>query len=158
MLALIVAMDRNRAIGKNNALPWHLPADLAHFKRLTTGHTIIMGRKTFESIGRPLPRRRNWVLTRDPHWQATGVEVFHDVGALLNTIQQAPEQQFWGIGGAECYQLLLPYASRLEVTAIDTVVVDADTFFPGIPSAFKLTKSVGEADADLVFEFQTYLA
>jgi dihydrofolate reductase len=101
MLTAIVAMDPNRLIGKNGKLPWHLPADLAFFKKTTSGHPVLMGRKTFESIGRPLPKRRNIVLTRDENWQHPGVEVIH----CWNEITKSDEEIFL-IGGAEIYAAL----------------------------------------------------
>lgn len=124
-IALIAAMDLNRGIGRGNALPWHLPDDLKRFKALTTGKTVVMGRKTFESIGRPLPKRRNAVLTRDPQWRAEGVEVAHTLEDALNL-----EGDLMVIGGGEVYSLFLPYATHLNLTFVDTVVSEPDAFFP----------------------------
>ena len=128
-LTLIVAMDRNRGIGIANQLPWKLPEDLAHFKRTTMGHAIIMGRKTFESIGRPLPGRRSIVVTRNPAWQATGV-------TTASTPRQAvelagDETGAFIIGGAELFKETLHLADRMIVTLIDSVF-ECDTFFPEI--------------------------
>lgn len=100
-LTAIVAMTPERVIGKNGGLPWHLPEDLAFFKRTTSGHPIVMGRKTFESIGRPLPKRRNIVLTRDRGWSAEGVEVIHEPHELLALPDL--DEQVYVIGGAEIY-------------------------------------------------------
>lgn len=129
-LSAIAAMDQNRVIGLNNALPWHLPADLAHFKAITTGHPILMGRKTHESIGRPLPNRTNIVLTRDPHYTAAGVVVVH---SLDEAIAACPaDEEIFIIGGAELYALALPKISRLYLTLIDHAF-PGDTTFPPLP-------------------------
>ncbi|MCP8968962.1 dihydrofolate reductase [Ectobacillus ponti] len=128
MISMIAAMDENNLIGRNNALPWHLPADLAHFKRVTTGHTIVMGRNTFASIGRPLPNRRNMVLTRDPAFQAEGCEVIHS----LQDIPQ--EEEVFIIGGAKVYEQAISFADRLYITRIHETF-SGDTYFPAIDSA-----------------------
>ena len=127
-LTIIVATDRARGIGIENRLPWRLPEDLAHFKRTTTGHPIIMGRKTFESIGRPLPGRRNIVVSRNPDWRHDGVDVVPSVDAA---IALAPGTDAFVIGGAQIYAETLALASRLIVTEIDQVF-DCDAFFPAI--------------------------
>lgn len=127
-LAIIVAMDRNRGIGIDNQLPWHLPEDLAHFKRLTTGHPIVMGRKTYDSIGRPLPNRRSIVVTRNPHWRHDGVEA---VGSLDAAVALAGDTPAFIIGGAQIFAEALAVADRLIVTHIDQAF-DCDTFFPPI--------------------------
>jgi dihydrofolate reductase len=130
-ITLVVAMDAQRGIGVDNKLPWHLPEDLAHFKRVTLGHPIIMGRKTFDSIGRPLPKRRNIVVTRNAEWQQEGVDValsLQDavalVGAELASI----------IGGAQIFTESMALADRMIVTEIDHVF-RCDTFFPAIDPA-----------------------
>ncbi|MFN3266013.1 MAG: dihydrofolate reductase [Deinococcales bacterium] len=125
MLELVAALDRNRAIGAANRMPWHLPDDLAHFKRLTLGRTVLMGRKTFLSIGRPLPKRRNLVLTRDSHFEAKGIEVLPSLEAAL---QLEPNPVI--IGGGEIYALTLPLASTLHLTFVHTQIPHADAFFP----------------------------
>lgn len=101
MLIAVVAMDPNRLIGAGGTLPWHLPEDLAFFKKTTLGHPVLMGRKTFESIGRPLPKRRNIVLTRDHDWNHAGVEVIHSPEEILDA-----EEKVFVIGGAEIYRAL----------------------------------------------------
>lgn len=130
-LTLIVATDRKNGIGINNALPWRLPEDLAFFKRTTTGHTIIMGRKTFDSIGRPLPNRRNIVITRNPQWQHEGVEA---VSSLQAAAALVGEGEAFVIGGAQIYGEALPLASRLIVTEIDAEFA-CDAFFPELDLA-----------------------
>ncbi len=124
-LTLIAAMDRNRAIGCNGSMPWHLPADLRHFKEKTLGHPVLMGRKTFESIGKPLPGRENLVLTRSRNFAAEGVTVLHSLDALKER-----EEEIMVIGGGELYASLLPQARRMWLTRIDTAVAEADTWFP----------------------------
>lgn len=129
MIAAVVAMDRNRVIGSKNDLPWYLPADLKHFKEITEGHTVLMGRKTWESIftrlGRPLPNRRNVVLTRDNSFSAEGVEAVNNIGTFFADT----EEDIYVIGGAEVYKLALPFLHRLYVTQVD-VEVDGDAHFP----------------------------
>jgi dihydrofolate reductase len=127
-LTIIVATDNARGIGIENRLPWRLPEDLAHFKRVTTGHPIIMGRKTFDSIGRPLPGRRNVVVTRNPDWGHDGVE---SVASLPAALTLTSGQDAFIIGGAEIYHQALPLCERLVVTEIDKAF-GCDTFFPSI--------------------------
>ena len=127
-VTLVAALDRDRAIGRGNALPWHLPADLKHFKAITLGHPILMGRRTAEAIGRPLPGRRNLVLTRRQAPPFDGVELVHAMDAALAAI--APGDDLMVIGGGEVYALAMPHATRLVLTHVDTVVEGADAFFP----------------------------
>ncbi|RJG06546.1 dihydrofolate reductase [Noviherbaspirillum cavernae] len=127
-LTIVVAVDAQRGIGINNTLPWHLKEDLAHFKRVTTGHPIIMGRKTFDSIGRALPNRRNIAITRNPAWQHDGVETAASLEAALALVG---EVQSFIIGGAQIFAEAFPHAERLIVTHIDKSF-DCDTFFPPI--------------------------
>ncbi|USG67038.1 dihydrofolate reductase [Brevibacillus ruminantium] len=141
MISLLVAHTRNRVIGKDGVMPWHLPNDLKHVKELTTGKTIVMGRKTFESIGRPLPNRRNVVLTRSRDFAPEGVEVVHskeEILALGDIII---------FGGAELYRQFLEEADRLYITEID-IETEGDTFFPEWdPQAFQLVwKKEGMVD------------
>jgi dihydrofolate reductase len=126
-LSLIAAMGRNREIGKNNALLVHLPGDLPRFKRLTLGAPIIMGRKTWDSIGRPLPGRRSIVITRNTDWHAHGAEVAPSFEAALALASGAPK--IFVVGGAEVFTLALPHADELLLTEIDAEF-DADSFFP----------------------------
>lgn len=126
-ISLIAAMAHHRVIGKNNQMPWHLPADLKHFKAITTGKPIIMGRKTFEAIGKPLPQRLNIVLTTNPDWSAAGVTVVHSWEQALLACDSATEVMV--IGGAQLYEQTLPKATHLYLTFID-VEVEGDAFFP----------------------------
>jgi dihydrofolate reductase len=125
-LTLVVAIDAERGIGVDNTLPWRLPEDLAHFKRVTTGHPIIMGRKTFDSIGRPLPNRRNIVVTRNADWRHDGVDA---VTSLADAIALAAGAPACIIGGAQIFNESMHLADQLIVTEIDHTF-DCDTFFP----------------------------
>ena len=116
MIVFVLARARNGVIGRDGQLPWHLPADLKHFKAQTIGKPMIMGRKTFESFPAPLPGRRHIVLTRDPHWSAEGAEVAHDVESALAL---AGSGDVAVIGGAEIFALFLPRADQIELTEID---------------------------------------
>lgn len=126
-LTLIAAVARNGVIGKDNALPWRLSGDLKRFKALTMGHPIVMGRKTWESLGRPLPGRSNIVITRDKDYRAEGAVVVQSVDAALAAAQDTAE--VFVIGGAEIYQLTLPRAGRLQLTELDADF-DGDVRFP----------------------------
>ncbi|MEQ1440437.1 dihydrofolate reductase [Fontimonas sp. SYSU GA230001] len=125
-IALIVAIDRNRLIGRDGGLPWRLPNDLKHFKRLTVGKTVLMGRKTWESLGRPLPDRQNWVLTRDASFTAQGCRVFRDLDAALRAHGTG---ELMVIGGADLYRQTLPLARRLYLTEVDASL-EGDAHFP----------------------------
>ena len=120
-------MANNRVIGKDNQMPWHLPADLQHFKSVTMTHPIIMGRKTFESIGRPLPGRRNVVISRNTDLRLEGAEVVHSIAAALELCADA--EAIMIIGGANLYEQTLPLADALHLTFID-LTVDGDAYFP----------------------------
>ncbi|MDP2007880.1 MAG: dihydrofolate reductase [Rubrivivax sp.] len=129
-LVLIAAMARGRVIGRGNALPWHLPEDMAHFRAATRGHPVIMGRKTWDSLPerfRPLPGRRNLVVTRNPAWQATGAETMPSLAAALAAAAGA--ERVFVIGGAELYAAALPQADTLLLTEIDAAI-DGDAHFP----------------------------
>ena len=157
-LVLIAAMDRQHAIGRDNALPWHLPADLRRFKALTTGHPILMGRKTAESIGRALPGRRNLVLTRRDVAPFAGQEVVDSLDAACRAAAPAPALMV--IGGGEVYALALSQAQRLHLTLVDTVIERADAHFPAFdPRQWRETaRSANPSDAQhgFAFEFVDY--
>lgn len=135
MLALIAALAKNRVIGHNNQLPWHLPADLQRFKQLTMGKPMIMGRKTFESLGRVLPGREHIVLSRNPETQLQAHPSVHQVSdfdaALQLARQLQPEGDIMVIGGAQIYELALPHAEILYLTEVD-LEPEGDAWFPGI--------------------------
>lgn len=133
-LVIIVAVARNGVIGANNAIPWHLPEDLQHFKAATIGHAVIMGRKTFDSIGRPLPGRRIIVVTRNVNWRHTGCETASSLEAAIVLCQtdhplMHQTNEIFVAGGAQLYCAALPLASRMLITRID-LVVEGDTTFP----------------------------
>ena len=132
-LTAVVAMTSERVIGRAGTLPWHLPEDLAYFKRTTSGHPIVMGRKTYESIGRPLPKRRNIVLTRDPTWSAEGVEVIHRPDELAGL--PGMDGQVFIIGGAEIYATFLPLLADLLVSHVFENHA-GDTWLPEFEAAF----------------------
>lgn len=131
MLSMIVAMAKNYVIGKDNQLIWHLPEDLKRFKKLTTGHTIIMGRKTFESLGRILPNRRHVILCHDMAMKIENenIEILEDISMLEKYIQS--EEEHFVIGGATIYRLLMPYANKLYITKIEEEF-EGDVYFPEI--------------------------
>ena len=130
-LSILVAMAKNRVIGKDNALPWHLPADLKHFKALTMGHPIIMGRKTYESIGRVLPGRTNVIVTRQKEYPVTGAIIVNSIDDALKVCQTGVDgnSEVFLIGGAELYRQTLGRCDRIYVTEIQRDY-DGDTFFP----------------------------
>lgn len=129
-ISLIVAMAKNRVIGCKNKMPWHLPADFTYFRKVTNGHPVIMGRKTFESIGRPLPGRRNIVISRNAAFRANGVEVVTSLAAAINACDsQNTSEEAFVIGGATLYMEALPHADRIFVTEVDASP-EGDTFFP----------------------------
>jgi dihydrofolate reductase len=132
-LTAIVAMTPGRVIGRGGSLPWHLPEDLAFFKRVTSGHPVVMGRKTYESIGRPLPRRRNIVLTRSAEWSAEGVEVIHRPEDLKSL--PGLEGQVFIIGGSEIYAAFLPETDDLLVSHVHAAH-EGDTWFPEFEKDF----------------------
>ncbi|TDB50315.1 MULTISPECIES: dihydrofolate reductase [Bacillaceae] len=156
MISLIVAMDNNRLIGKENDLPWRLPADLQYFKQTTTGHTIVMGRKTFESIGKPLPNRRNVILTGNKDYHHEGVKVIHSVDDLISLEE---ESELFVIGGATVYEQTMNVATRLYVTHIEEAF-EGDTYFPEIDSSVwkEVSKKQGVKDEKnpYVYYFTVY--
>ncbi len=123
VISAIVAMSENRVIGHKNQLPWHLPADLKHFKTVTLNHTVLMGRKTYESIGKPLSNRRNVILTQDRLFKASGCEVVHDLQSALAL------DDLYIIGGAQIFELCGPYINKLYLTLIHKRI-EGDAFFP----------------------------
>jgi dihydrofolate reductase len=130
IVSQIVAVGRRNEIGKDGKMPWHLPSDLKHFKRNTLGKPVLMGRKTLEAIGRPLPERRNLVLTRDAAFKAAGCETVTSLDAAMQTVADAPELMV--IGGGEVYRLAWARTDRIYLTRIQADVEGADTFFPDV--------------------------
>ena len=158
----VVAMDQQRCIGKDNDLPWHISADLKHFKEITQGGVVVMGRKTLESMGRALPKRVNWVITRDPNWTFDGVKVAHSIeealqGSINDVSASEKPNSIFIIGGGEIFKQTLAIADRLELTHVD-LDVQGNAHYPEIPDAFKKVASESHIDdkSAIAFEFATY--
>ena len=151
-ISLIVAMASNRAIGINNRLPWHLPADLKKFRKITMGSPILMGRKTYDSIGRPLPGRINIVISRNPDYRLPDCHVFNDIEHALAQFGHLPD--IFVIGGSSFYQTLMPLASTLYVTQIRQAFA-GDAFFPVIdPEHWRETEREDiDDDPDVPFDY-----
>lgn len=130
MISIIAAIGKKNELGKKNALLWSLPADMKHFRETTKGHTVIMGQKTFESIGRPLPNRRNIVLTQDKNLKIDGVEIVYSPEEIENLLDENLEN--FVIGGGMIYKLFIDRADKLYITHVNASFSDADTFFPEI--------------------------
>lgn len=128
-ISLIVAMDQNRVIGKENDIPWRIPSDWEYVKKITTGSTIILGRKNFDSIGRPLPNRRNIILTRDNQLTLSDCEIAHSLIEVFELCKK--EKEVFIFGGEQIYQMFLPYVEKLYITKIHHEF-EGDTFFPSI--------------------------
>ena len=154
-ISIIVAIARDGAIGRDNKLLWHLSSDLKHFKSITSGHTIIMGRKTFESIGRALPNRRNIVISRQTDLIIEGVDVFNSLDNALKAVNS--EQEVFVIGGGNIYEQTMDIASKLYLTVVDHVF-EADTFFPPInKDNWELVSSESNEEKGLNFRFENYI-
>lgn len=159
MLSIIVAIAKNNAIGKDNKLLWHLPEDLKRFKRMTTGHNIIMGRKTFESLGRVLPNRHHVILCNDAklNIEDENVEILDDISKLDKYINS--DEENFVIGGATMYKLLMPYAKKMYITEIDKEF-DGDVYFPEISlnewNATEREKGPEDNENDFEYEYVTY--
>ncbi len=158
-LAMIAAMSRNRVIGRDNALPWHISADLKHFKRTTLGKPVVMGRKTFESIGRPLPGRTNIVVTRQEGYRPEGVRVATSTAsalALADDVAAADgAAEVMVIGGEQLYRSLLPHAERLYLTEVDAEV-EGDAFFPELDACWEVASEEPGEEDDWRFRFVEY--
>ena len=158
----VVAIDQQHCIGKANSMPWHISEDFKHFKHITQGGVVIMGRKTFESIGRPLPERSNWVISRDPNWQHAGVQVADSVEQALAQasaeLDQVEKNSLFIIGGAEIFKQTLAIADRLEITHVD-LDVQGDAFYPAIPADFMQSQCTAHRSAkdQIGFRFAQYL-
>lgn len=128
-ISIIVAMDEKRGIGKQNAIPWHVPGELKRFKEITTPHPMIMGRKTFESIGKVLPGRPHFIITRDTNYNVEGATICHSLDEAINKAKELDQEEIFIIGGGEIFKLAMPYADRLYLTLIKGAY-EADVFFP----------------------------
>ncbi len=131
LISIIVAMAKNRVIGRDNQLPWHLPSDLQRFKQLTMGHPLLMGRRTFESIGQPLPGRRTIVLSRNPEYRAANCEMATNIKTAI--LLARPAEVLFICGGVEIYRQALPLVERIYLTELDTDI-EGDTYFPELPA------------------------
>jgi dihydrofolate reductase len=158
-IAAIVAVSQNGVIGVDNKLPWHLPADLKYFKQLTTNHTIIMGRKTYESIGKPLPNRKNIVISRQEEYKVTGCDVVGNIQEALTLAKTFQTEKVFIIGGAEIYKLALPFCTHLYITYVHTEILNGDAFF-AIENNEWLEMTVKRHEIDeknsLVMDFASY--
>jgi len=147
IVCAVVAIGRNRELGKGNMLLWKIPDDVQRFRDLTRGHALILGRKTFESIlsyrGSPLPERTNIVITRDPNWKYEGVIIVHSLADALEKAKEIEKEEIHIGGGAEIYKEALPMIDKLYLTLIDAEAPDADTFFP--PYEDQFTKIISES-------------
>jgi len=153
MINIIAACSKNRVIGKDNKLIWHIPDDLKRFKELTLNSPVMMGRKTFESIGRPLPKRQNIVLTKDRNWNHPGCLAYSDWRDVLPIFEN---QNLWVIGGSQIYEQLMPYADRIELTLIDREF-EGDSLFPEIdPKKWKLISEETRKSPEFDYSFLTY--
>ncbi len=157
IVSLVVAMSENRVIGRNGGLPWHLPKDLQHFKKVTVDHTVIMGRKTFDEIKHPLANRRNVVISRNPEFQPRGVTVVPTLDEALAL--GATEREVFMIGGGEIFRLALPRADRLYLTVVHATV-EGDTYFPAFDATAWALEEEERHEADekhaFAFTFRTY--
>ena len=147
-ISFIAAIGKNRELGRENKLLWHIPEDWKYFKATTLGHPIVMGRKTFESIGKPLPDRPDIVITRNQAWKHEGVIVTHSLDEAIKKAEELDKKEVFVIGGAQVFEELLPKADRLYLTLID-VEGEADAFFPPYEKLFtkKLSGFIGEHQA-----------
>ncbi|OLY93308.1 dihydrofolate reductase [Cnuella takakiae] len=142
LISFVVAADEGNVIGKDNQLPWHLPNDLKYFKNITWGMPILMGRKTYDSIGKPLPGRKNIVITRSMNWQQDGVAVVHSVADALKQAAEAGVREIFVIGGAEIFRTAYPQASRLYLTRVHHCF-EGDVFLPPVDeNSWQLVKEV----------------
>ncbi|GLC89163.1 dihydrofolate reductase [Lysinibacillus piscis] len=155
MISLIVAHDEKNVIGYQNGMPWHLPGDLQYFKEKTMGKPIIMGRKTFESIGKPLPGRRNIIITRNTEYQAEGIETVASLEEALQLAGDVPEVMI--IGGEQIFRLAMELADRLYITKINHTF-QGDTYFPAYEQNFVLvaTEEPVTATAGYTFQYQIF--
>lgn len=154
ILSLIAAVGENYELGKNNDLIWHLDGDLPFFRRVTTGKTVIMGRKTFESLPKALPKRRNIVLTSDKNYVAEGAEVFTDFKEILENVKN--EDEVFIIGGGSVYALYMPYADRIYLTEAQARDSEADTYFPHFDKKLFERKSIDFGGTDIKYEHVLY--
>lgn len=157
MITIIAACSKNLVIGNDNKLIWNVPGDLKRFKEFTTGNIVVMGRKTYESIGKPLPNRRNILLTRDESLKIEGIEIFNDLEKLTKYIQsiQGKEQDIFIIGGGEIYKEFLPISDKIELTLIDKEF-EGDTYFPEIGNEWEEINRESKSCDQFDYHYITY--
>ena len=159
MISIIAAVADGNAIGKDNALLWHISEDLKYFKKITSGHSVIMGRKTFESIGRPLPGRKNIVVSRSPLGR-TDIEQAFDLEALLKSLSRKRKEEFFVIGGGSVYASAMKYARRLYITRVYSKAEGADAFFPEIDekkwAVVEKSEILHDQENNIDFQFIVY--
>lgn len=153
LISIVVAISEgNRAIGKDNKLPWHIPEDLKRFKNITSGHPIIMGRKTFESIGRPLPNRTNIIITRDPSYQAENCVVVSSIEEAIQVATSYDNDEIFIIGGGEIFKQALPFVDKLYLTVVKGNI-QGDVFFPDYSSFSKTVKQESHSSNGYTYTF-----
>ncbi|MBI4137082.1 dihydrofolate reductase [Candidatus Roizmanbacteria bacterium] len=153
-ISLIAAIDRNRGLGKDNKIPWHIPEDLKHFKEITMGHPVIMGRKTFESIGKPLPGRVTIVVTRNPNY-ACGVRTVHSLDDAISYATSLDQKEIFIIGGAEIFKQSIHRAHKLYLTIIDAAY-EVDTYFPAYEETFTPVKEDRRVNGNVTVTYKTF--
>ena len=153
MISIIAVIAKNRAIGYQNKLLYNIPDDMEHFRNITTGHTVIMGQKTYESIGRPLPKRVNIVISNDPNFTANGCLVVHSIDEAVNLAKEKEKQEIFIIGGGMIYKQFMPLADKLYLTIVDDEPIEADTFFPNYTQSTKVIKQEDHEYQGLKFKF-----
>lgn len=152
LISLIAAIDESRAIGKDNKLIWDLPSDLKRFKQITSGHPIIIGRKTFESIGRPLPNRTNIVITRDPGYSPAGCLVAHSLDEALEKARDVEQTEIFIIGGGQIFEQAIGRADKLYLTVVQGAH-DADSFFPDCSAFTKVLKQESGSENNINYTY-----
>lgn len=152
MISIIAAVGKNNAIGRNNRLIWDFPNDLKHFQKITSGHTVIMGDRTYESIGRLLPNRKNIIVSLDESYRVKGAEVRNSLEEVLNEYKNSEEEVFV-IGGGVIYKLSLPFVDKLYITLVDDEPQDADTFFPDYSEFKKVVSKEDHEEKGLRYSF-----
>ncbi len=160
IISLIVAASENNVIGKGGDLPWHLPAELRYYRSTTLGKPNIMGRKTHEAIGRPLPKRHNIVISRDPSYRAEGCDTVTTIGEAIALAKKDNVDEIFVIGGGEIYKLALPLADRLYLTRVHTVIEGGEAFFPDVSwdqwKEVRRTEHLADAENPLAFTMLVY--
>lgn len=154
-ISLIAALSENHAIGKDGKIPWYIPEDFAHFKQITLGHPIIMGRKTFESIGRVLPKRLNIIITRDQEYQVGGATVVHSLNEALDLAAQHDQEEIFVIGGGQVFKEAIEKADRLYLTIVKVNIDGADAFFPPYDSFRNIIENETHTSSEYTYQFLT---